>query len=89
MCQDLVLPIKAATMDNAFPPYPNSTFLGTFYEYLCSLSNVALGTNVSGKYNISVSYCKPTVKAQGRVDTVQMLLHGVSATKVRFSKIKI
>lgn len=86
LCQDVMLSIEATAMNTAFPPYPNSTLAGEFYGYLGSLNNLSLGTNkVSGKYNISVSYCKPAVKVEGREDTIQMLLHGVSSTKVCFS----
>jgi hypothetical protein len=85
LCGNLLLPIEATAMNTAFPPYPNDTSAGVFYKYLASISNLTLETNyVSGKYNISVSYCKPTVKVEGRQDSIQMLLHGVSATKVRF-----
>ena len=74
-------------MNTAFPSYPNDTSPGVFYKYLASLSTLTHEThNVSGTYNISVSYCKPTVKVEGREDSIQMLLHGVGMTKVGFAR---
>jgi hypothetical protein len=81
-----MLLIEATAMNTAFPPYLNDTSPGIFYKYFASISNLPLAANkVSGKYNISVSYCKPTVKVEGRENSIQILLHGVSATKVRCS----
>ncbi|PVH70668.1 hypothetical protein DL98DRAFT_436573 [Cadophora sp. DSE1049] len=42
---------------------------------------------VSGTYQISVTYCQPTVKVPGRENTIQMLLHGVAYTKSYWSGI--
>ncbi|KAH8660715.1 hypothetical protein BGZ60DRAFT_344848, partial [Tricladium varicosporioides] len=42
---------------------------------------------VSGTWNISVTYCEPTVNVEGRGDTIQLLLHGVAYTKSYWSGI--
>lgn len=83
VCRDLFLPIKAAANNTVYPPYPNSTTPGVLYQYLQSFNTSTLSVApVSGTFNISATYCEPSVKVEGREGTIQFLLHGVSATKV-------
>src|ERR1700753_1466269 len=83
-CQDIMLDIQAQSHNLVYPPYPNSTAPGMMYQYLASYNSSALPTTlVQGTFKISTTFCQPTVKVQGREATIQVLLHGLSATKVR------
>ena len=83
VCKDLMLSITATANNTVLPPYPNSTAPGVIYQYLSSFNSSALPSRtVSGTFDISVTYCEPSVKVEGREGTIQLLLHGLSATKV-------
>jgi hypothetical protein len=83
-CTNITIPITASAKNLAFPPYPNSTAPGVIFQYLKSFNSSTLpATTVSGTFEISATYCEPVVKVAGREGTVQMLLHGLAATKVR------
>jgi hypothetical protein len=86
VCRDLVIPVTATANNTLLPTYPNSTSPTAFYEYLGSLnfSNIAPFANVvSGTFNISATYCEPTIQVDGR-NAVQLLVHGAAYTKVLF-----
>lgn len=84
-CTTIVLPIKASAENTIFPPYPNSTEEGAYLKYLGSFNASALPTHtVSGTFDISATYCEPSVKVRGREATVQLLLHALASTKVLF-----
>lgn len=83
-CIDLMIPVTATANNTLLPTYPNSTSPTAFYEYFASLnfSNIPSFTNtISGTFNISATYCEPTIKVDGR-NAVQILVHGVAYTKV-------
>ena len=83
LCRDIVLSIKAAANNTVFPPYPNSTAPGVIYQYLASFDPSKLPTApVSGIFDISTTYCEPSVKVEGREGTIQFLLHGLTSSKV-------
>lgn len=83
ICRDVFLPITAAANNTVLPAYPNSTEPGVAYKYLASFNASTLPTApVSGVFNISATYCEPSVSVEGRNGTIQVLLHGLSYTKV-------
>lgn len=83
-CRDIVIPVQAEAQNAQFPPYPNSTASGVMYQYLASFNSSALpSTLISGTFDISATFCEPTVNVQGRNSTIQVLIHGLSETKVR------
>jgi hypothetical protein len=83
-CRNIVLPIQAQSQNKQFPPYPNSTAPGVLYQYLASYNASTLPLKlVQGSFKISATFCGPTVQVKGRENTIQVLLHGLSATKVR------
>ena len=83
VCKDMMLSITATANNTVLPPYPNSTDPGVVYQYLGSFNSSTLPSRtVSGTFDISVTYCEPSVKVEGREGTIQLLLHGLSATKV-------
>lgn len=83
-CTTIVLPIKAAANNTVFPPFPSD---GNYGQYLGSFNASTLPKQeVTGTYDISATYCEPTVKVKGREDTVQLLLHAVGSTKVSQAK---
>jgi hypothetical protein len=83
-CTDIILPIQAQAFNSKFPPYPNSTAPGVMYQYLASYNaSVLPSTLVQGTFKISATLCTPTVNVKGRENTIQVLLHGLSSTKVR------
>ncbi|KAH6674980.1 hypothetical protein B0J14DRAFT_25506 [Halenospora varia] len=87
-CKDILLPISAAAENTLYPAYPNLTTSKAFLQYLGSLANATTSPlPVNGTWNISVTYCEPVVKVQGREDTIQLLLHGVAYTKSYWSGI--
>jgi len=77
-----MLPIKAAANNTDLPPYPESTEPGVLYKYLAFNASALPPVFVSGTFNISALYCEPSVKVKGREGTIQLLLHGLTATKV-------
>lgn len=84
-CTTIILPIKASAENTIYPPYPNSTEEGASLEYLSSFNESTLPTHtVSGTYDISATYCEPSVKVQGRKGTIQLLLHALGNTKASF-----
>jgi hypothetical protein len=83
-CRNIVLPVEAQAQNNIFPPYPNSTAPGVMYQFLASYNASTLPSHVvHGTFKISATFCEPTVQVKGRENTIQVLLHGLSATKVR------
>jgi len=83
ICREITLPINATANNAVLPSFPNATSLSAVYEFLDSINNASLAsTSVSGIFNISASYCEPSIKISGRESTVQLLLHGLSYTKV-------
>lgn len=84
-CQELLVPVQASANNTFFPAYPNSTTPTAIYDYIRSLGSAPLkplANPVAGVFNISVRYCEPTVKVEGRQDSIQLLLHGLGYTKV-------
>ena len=84
LCKDLMIAVTATANNTLLPTYPNSTSPTAFYEYFGSLkfSRTPPFTNtVSGTFNLSATYCEPTIKMEGR-NAVQLLVHGVAYTKV-------
>jgi hypothetical protein len=84
LCKDITIPVTATANNTLLPTYPNSTSPEAFYEYFASLnfSAIAPFTNtVSGTFDISATYCEPTITFEGR-NAVQLLVHGVAYTKV-------
>jgi hypothetical protein len=82
-CIDIILPVLAKADNFVLPVYPNDTAPGTVYKYLGGVNDSALTrAPVSGIFNISASYCTPTVHVKGREETIQMFLHGLSLDKV-------
>lgn len=82
-CIEIVLPVFAKAENFVLPIYPNDTDPGTVYRCLGGFNDSTLTrTPVSGIYNISASYCTPTVNVKGREETIQMFLHGLGLDKV-------
>lgn len=82
LCTTIVLPIKASANNTIYPPYPNSTAEGTYLQYLGSFNASTLPTHtVSGTFDISATYCEPSIKVRGREHTIQLLLHALANTK--------
>jgi len=81
-CRDVDLSIQAQANNVQLPPYPNTTAPGAMYQYLNFNSSTLPRKLVNGTFKISATYCEPTVKVKGRERTIQVLLHGLSGTKV-------
>ena len=82
-----MLPIHATAENAVLPTFPETTSPSAVYEYLGSLNYSSLAHNtISGVFNISATYCEPSVKVEGREGTIQVLLHGVAYTKVILAK---
>ncbi|KAE9381918.1 hypothetical protein N431DRAFT_539450 [Stipitochalara longipes BDJ] len=88
-CKDIIIPVTATANNTLLPTYPDSTSPTAFYQYFGSLnfSKIPPFTNpVSGTFNISATYCEPTINVAGR-NAVQLLVHGVAYTKSYWSGI--
>lgn len=84
VCTDLIVPVIATAIQTIFPPFNSIT--ANALQYISTLDFASQPQDkVSGTFNISVRYCKPTVEVEGRQNTIQMLLHGAAYTKVVLS----
>ncbi len=82
VCTDIIIPVQATANNTVFPAYPTSTAPGVMYQYLQSFNASALPVaTVFGSFNISATYCQPSVNVTGREGTIQFLLHGLSQHK--------
>jgi hypothetical protein len=84
VCKDLIVPVTATANQIIFPPFNSTTANALHYISTLDFASQPRDT-ISGTFNISVRYCKPTVEVEGRQNTIQMLLHGAAYTKVVLS----
>jgi hypothetical protein len=87
ICRDLKIHVNAKAQNFALPPFPNSTNTTAVGQYLSSFnaSTIPQSVSVSGTFAIAATYCQPANKVPGRENTIQLLLHGVGYTKVRYN----
>jgi len=77
-CQNITIPVSAAANNAALPD--TLTYL-TLSTLLGSLDALIFDTLISGDFNISATYCAPTVNIPSRANTLQFLVHGITYTR--------
>ena len=88
-CQDLTVTVTASANNAVFPavtaPKFTAAFSATFQTLLGTAISVYPLVPVSGTFSMSARYCEPEVKVAARTNTVQLLVHPLTETKLYWS----
>lgn len=88
-CQDLTITVTASANNALFPPVAvagsTAAFSATFQTLLGTAFSTYPLVPVSGTFTMSARYCEPEVKVATRVNTVQLLVHALTETKLYWS----
>jgi len=88
-CKDLVVTVTASANNEVFPISTDLTSSSAISATIQTILGTAVTTfplvPVSGTFSMSVRFCEPEVVVGSRKDTIQLLVHGVTETKLYWS----